>query len=57
MKQVEEAKERARQLELEKMKPFARNADDTEMNEYLKSQDRWNDPMAQFIKVQSWHGI
>jgi hypothetical protein len=32
------AEERARQLELEKSKPFARYKDDEDMNEHLKAQ-------------------
>jgi pre-mRNA-splicing factor CWC26 len=40
-----------RQLKLKDAKymAFARGADDAELNEDLKEQDRWNDPAAQFV--------
>ncbi len=40
--------------ELEKMRgqAFARTADDVELNAELKSQERWNDPAAQFLTVR-----
>lgn len=43
-RRAEEAKMRAR--------PFARDRDDTEMNEELKAQERWNDPAAAFLTVR-----
>lgn len=46
-KQEEEA--RKRQLETNKSLPFARRADDKELNEELKAKERWNDPAAAFL--------
>lgn len=34
-------------------KPLARYADDEDMNDELKDQDRWNDPAAAFLTVSS----
>jgi pre-mRNA-splicing factor CWC26 len=47
--QVQEARRRREQLEEAKFIPLARRADDEEMNRELKEQQRWNDPMAQFV--------
>lgn len=47
--QIEEARKRREQLEDAKLMPFARTADDQELNEELKDQERWNDPMMQFM--------
>ncbi|KAF5013543.1 hypothetical protein FDECE_466 [Fusarium decemcellulare] len=47
--QLEEARKRREQLEDAKLMSFARKADDEEMNRELKEQDRWNDPMMQFM--------
>lgn len=47
--QLEEARERKEQLRDAKLMPFARNIDDEQMNRELKEQDRWNDPMTQFM--------
>ncbi|KFH42088.1 Pre-mRNA-splicing factor-like protein [Hapsidospora chrysogenum ATCC 11550] len=47
--QKEEARKRREQLEDAKLMKFARTADDEEMNEELKEQQRWNDPMMQFM--------
>ncbi|KAG1743428.1 Pre-mRNA-splicing factor of RES complex-domain-containing protein [Suillus lakei] len=46
-KQEEDA--RKRQLEKNKSLPFARRADDKELNEELKAKERWNDPAAAFL--------
>ncbi|OAA55992.1 Bud13 [Cordyceps fumosorosea ARSEF 2679] len=47
--QQAEARARREQLEDAKLMPLARGADDEDMNRELKAQERWNDPMAQFI--------
>ncbi|KAH6889113.1 Pre-mRNA-splicing factor of RES complex-domain-containing protein [Thelonectria olida] len=47
--QVQAAQKRREQLEDAKLMKFARTADDEEMNEELKEQERWNDPMMQFL--------
>ncbi|OAX31558.1 hypothetical protein K503DRAFT_805977 [Rhizopogon vinicolor AM-OR11-026] len=47
--QREEQEERRRQLEKTRALPFARRADDKELNEELKAKDRWNDPAAAFL--------
>jgi len=35
--------------EAEKNRPFARLPDDPELNQMLREQDRWGDPMAKFL--------
>lgn len=47
--QLEEARKRREQLEDAKLMTFARTKDDEEMNRDLKEQERWNDPMMQFM--------
>ncbi|KAK3940658.1 pre-mRNA-splicing factor CWC26 [Diplogelasinospora grovesii] len=47
--QQEEAKRRKEQLEDAALMPLARGIDDEELNRELKEQQRWNDPMAQFL--------
>lgn len=47
--QLEEARKRREKLDDAKLMTFARTADDEEMNQELKEQDRWNDPMMQFM--------
>ncbi|KAF5018850.1 hypothetical protein F66182_9142 [Fusarium sp. NRRL 66182] len=47
--QIQEARKRREKLEDAKLMSFARTADDEEMNKELKGQDRWNDPMMQFM--------
>lgn len=47
--QIEQARKRREALEDAKLMTFARTADDEEMNKELKEQERWNDPMAQFM--------
>lgn len=47
--QLEEARKRREQLGDAKLMTFARRADDEDMNKELKEQDRWNDPMMQFM--------
>ncbi|KAG5984072.1 hypothetical protein E4U55_006104 [Claviceps digitariae] len=46
--QLEEAKQRTEQLQDAKFLPFARTADDENLNKELKDRDRWNDPLLQF---------
>lgn len=47
--QIEEARKRREQLQDAKLMTFARGADDKEMNKELQEQERWNDPMMQFM--------
>ncbi len=47
--QQEEARRRREQLQDAKLMPLARKADDEDMNRELKEQERWNDPMMQFM--------
>ncbi|KUI55122.1 Pre-mRNA-splicing factor CWC26 [Cytospora mali] len=47
--QIEEARRRKELLEDAKTMKLARTADDEEMNDELKGQRRWNDPMAKFL--------
>lgn len=47
--QQEEARKRREKLDDAKLMKFARGADDEEMNDELKEQQRWNDPMMQFM--------
>jgi pre-mRNA-splicing factor CWC26 len=47
--QVGEAQRRREQLQDAKLLPFARTVDDGDMNKELKSQQRWNDPMLEFM--------
>ena len=50
--QRDEAERKKRELEELKSRPFARTADDAQMNEEMKAQDRWNDPAAAFLTVR-----
>lgn len=47
--QRQEEDARKHQLEKNKSLPFARRADDKELNEELKAKERWNDPAAAFL--------
>ncbi|RCI08913.1 hypothetical protein L249_4925 [Ophiocordyceps polyrhachis-furcata BCC 54312] len=47
--QLQEARRRKDQLSDAMNMPFARKADDDEMNKELKERERWNDPAAQFL--------
>ena len=52
--QMEEKVALAKRIEAEKSKPFARTIDDREMNDDLRSKERWGDPMAgKLNKTQS----
>ncbi|KAI8098141.1 Pre-mRNA-splicing factor of RES complex-domain-containing protein [Gilbertella persicaria] len=51
--QRREAEEERRRLEEAKDKPMARYADDQELNQELKEQERWNDPAAGFLTKKS----
>ncbi|KAK1989288.1 Pre-mRNA-splicing factor of RES complex-domain-containing protein [Colletotrichum cereale] len=54
--QLEQARKRREALEDAKLMNFARTADDEEMNRELKDQERWNDPMAQFMSEKTGGG-
>lgn len=47
--QIEEARRRREKLEDAALMPLARGKDDEEMNNAMKSEQRWNDPMMQFM--------
>lgn len=51
--QKEEAQKRRDKLEDARLMPFARSAGDEELNRELKDQQRWNDPMMQFLGDKS----
>ncbi|KAM0191548.1 hypothetical protein ACHAPA_007053 [Fusarium lateritium] len=54
--QLEEARKRREKLQDAKLMSFARTADDEEMNQEMKEQDRWNDPMMQFMSDKKESG-
>ncbi|KHN99297.1 Bud13 [Metarhizium album ARSEF 1941] len=54
--QMNEAQKRRNQVEEAKLLPFSRSADDEVMNNELKQQDRWNDPMLEFIRDRANKG-
>ncbi|KAF5709256.1 pre-mrna-splicing factor cwc26 [Fusarium mundagurra] len=54
--QLEEARKRREKLQDAKLMSFARTADDEEMNQELKEQERWNDPMMQFMAERKQTG-
>ncbi|KAM7196367.1 Pre-mRNA-splicing factor of RES complex domain containing protein [Naviculisporaceae sp. PSN 640] len=54
--QLEQARQRRELLEDAKLMPLARGKDDEEMNRELKAQERWNDPMAQFLEADGGGG-
>ncbi|KAK3955425.1 Pre-mRNA-splicing factor of RES complex-domain-containing protein [Pseudoneurospora amorphoporcata] len=47
--QLEQARRRREELEEAKLMPLARGKDDEQLNREMKEQERWNDPMAQFL--------
>ncbi|KAL6691149.1 Pre-mRNA-splicing factor of RES complex domain-containing protein [Trichoderma pleuroticola] len=47
--QLENARRRREELEDAKLMTFARKADDEDMNREMMDQQRWNDPMTQFM--------
>lgn len=47
--QLEQARRRREELEEAKLMPLARSKDDEALNAELKEQERWNDPLAQFL--------
>ena len=47
--QLEQARKRREQLEDAALMPLARGKDDEGMNAEMRAQERWNDPMAQFL--------
>ena len=50
--QRDDAEKRKQEMEKMRGQAFARTADDAELNEDLKAQERWNDPAAQFLTVR-----
>ncbi|KAL4254578.1 CWC26 family protein [Abortiporus biennis] len=54
--QKEEAEKRREEEELLKGKSFSRTIDDVDLNEDLKSQERWNDPAAAFLSKKRSKG-
>ncbi|GKU03091.1 pre-mrna-splicing factor cwc26 [Fusarium langsethiae] len=54
--QLEEARKRREKLQDAKLMSFARTVDDKEMNQEMKEQDRWNDPMMQFMSEKKDSG-
>jgi pre-mRNA-splicing factor CWC26 len=51
--QREDQEKRRLELEKQKTRGFARYADDKDLNEELKAQDRWNDPAVAFLTVST----
>jgi pre-mRNA-splicing factor CWC26 len=51
--QKEEREQRAREAIMDSNKSFARDADDGAMNDMLRAQDRWGDPMLEQVKKNS----
>jgi len=47
--QLEEARRRREALENAALMPLARGKDDVEINREMKAEQRWNDPMTQFM--------
>ncbi|KAK3987834.1 Pre-mRNA-splicing factor of RES complex-domain-containing protein [Cladorrhinum sp. PSN332] len=47
--QLQALKERRERLEEAALMPLARGRDDVELNKEQKEEERWNDPMAQFL--------
>lgn len=54
--QMEEARRRKELLEDAKTMKLARTADDEEMNQELREERRWNDPMAKFLAEEDRGG-
>jgi pre-mRNA-splicing factor CWC26 len=50
--QTAAARQRREDLEDAALMPLARRKDDVQLNEELKRQERWNDPMAEFLATQ-----
>ena len=50
--QREEVDKRKREEETMRSRAFARTADDKDLNEELKAEERWNDPAAAFLTVR-----
>ncbi|KAI9375529.1 Pre-mRNA-splicing factor of RES complex-domain-containing protein [Aspergillus egyptiacus] len=55
--QRREREKRREQLKKASSMPLARTAEDEELNEELKAQDRWNDPAAQFLTKKKGGGV
>ncbi|KAI0350897.1 hypothetical protein OH77DRAFT_1430518 [Trametes cingulata] len=54
--QREEAEKRRKEEEAMRSRAFARTADDAELNEELRAQERWNDPAAAFLTKKKSKG-
>ncbi|EIN08638.1 hypothetical protein PUNSTDRAFT_68808 [Punctularia strigosozonata HHB-11173 SS5] len=54
--QRDEEKKRREELEKARTRDVARYADDREMNEEMRAQERWNDPAAQFLTKKKSKG-
>ena len=50
--QRDEADKRRKEEQAMRNQAFARTADDKELNEQLKAEERWNDPAAAFLTVR-----
>ncbi|KAK3369044.1 Pre-mRNA-splicing factor of RES complex-domain-containing protein [Lasiosphaeria ovina] len=54
--QLEQTRQRREALEDAALMPVARGKDDEEMNAELRAQQRWNDPMAEFVAASGGPG-
>lgn len=50
LKQVEAAEQRRQEFEYEASKPLARSENDEDLQDYLKNQERLDDPMLQYMR-------
>lgn len=55
--QRQQREERKQQLQEAKAMPLARTIEDEELNEELRSRQRWNDPAAQFLTRSTGPGV
>lgn len=53
VKQIEVAKERMEEEVYEQTKPLARYSDDKDLDDYLKTQNRDGDPMAEYMRKKA----
>eukprot|EP01100_Stratorugosa_tubuloviscum_P000147 TRINITY_DN1031_c0_g1_i1.p1 TRINITY_DN1031_c0_g1~~TRINITY_DN1031_c0_g1_i1.p1 ORF type:complete len:124 (-),score=59.99 TRINITY_DN1031_c0_g1_i1:159-530(-) len=51
-KPKKQREEKKAEYEAEKLKPFARFADDTDLEQHLKKKQRWGDPMAKLVQSE-----
>ncbi|EEB86881.1 hypothetical protein MPER_16011, partial [Moniliophthora perniciosa FA553] len=54
--QREDEEKKKRDLEKQRNLPFARHADDTDLNEEQKAKELWNDPAAAFLTKKKSKG-